>query len=264
MELAYASVLSPKLYNPTFCQEGPRYWSFQRSVSKNLRNHIIYTSLRLGAKRTLHTAISLHTLLAESYAATPHVTNLGCRARRARTVRTLDAALALQGVESANQADVLLHSLGHGVPERSVQRCVRRPFSRRTISRARAVLEFESGSRAVQLRERRDVRVESVRIVDVEAASVDLVQPETGVEVRERRDTGAYPTGRERIRSRLSGTVVGVVDHELVFVCVAEEDVGDNVRAVALDDLVEEVGWVWERVAAVPAREDVTCIAVIG
>lgn len=38
---------------------------------------------------------------------------------------------------------------------------------------------------------------------------------------------------------------------------VAEEDVGDDVRAVAVDDLVEEVGWVGHGVRAVPAGEDV-------
>ena len=51
--------------------------------------------------------------------------------------------------------------------------------------------------------------------------------------------------------------IVGVVDHLFVFVRVAEEDVGDDVRAVAFDDLVEEVGWVGEWVCAVPAAEDV-------
>ena len=38
---------------------------------------------------------------------------------------------------------------------------------------------------------------------------------------------------------------------------VPEKDVRDDVRSVAVDDLVEEVGGVLERVGAVPAGEDV-------
>jgi hypothetical protein len=38
---------------------------------------------------------------------------------------------------------------------------------------------------------------------------------------------------------------------------MAEEDVRNHVRAVAVDDLVEEIDTVGERVGAVPAGEDV-------
>jgi hypothetical protein len=38
------------------------------------------------------------------------------------------------------------------------------------------------------------------------------------------------------------------VDHELILVRVAEENIGDYVWAVAVDDLVEEINWVGERV----------------
>jgi hypothetical protein len=55
----------------------------------------------------------------------------------------------------------------------------------------------------------------------------------------------------------LNCAVEGVVDHELVFMGVAEEDIGDDVRGIASDDLVKIVGGVRERVGAVPAREDV-------
>jgi hypothetical protein len=55
----------------------------------------------------------------------------------------------------------------------------------------------------------------------------------------------------------LDCAVEGVVDHELVFVGVAKEDIGDDVRGIASDDLVEIVGGVRDRVGAIPAREDV-------
>ena len=38
---------------------------------------------------------------------------------------------------------------------------------------------------------------------------------------------------------------------------VAEEDIGDDVRGIAGDDLIEVVCGVGERVRAIPAREDV-------
>ena len=59
------------------------------------------------------------------------------------------------------------------------------------------------------------------------------------------------------MRRVLHRAVERVVDHELVFVRVAEEDVGDDVRRVARDDLVEVVGRVRDRVRPVPAREHV-------
>ena len=67
----------------------------------------------------------------------------------------------------------------------------------------------------------------------------------------------------------MDGAVVGVVDHELILVGVAEEDVGDDVWAVAVDDLVEEIGWIGNGVGPVPACEDVaqdphTLASVLG
>ena len=58
--------------------------------------------------------------------------------------------------------------------------------------------------------------------------------------------------------------VVGVVDHDLVFVSVAKEDVGDHVGAVAVDDLVKEIGWVGERVRPVPACDMDQCSVLMG
>lgn len=39
--------------------------------------------------------------------------------------------------------------------------------------------------------------------------------------------------------------------------CVSEEEVRDNVGAIAVDDLVEEIGGIREGVGAVPAGENV-------
>lgn len=86
---------------------------------------------------------------------------------------------------------------------------------------------------------------------------IDLVHTEPGVDVRERRDRGTNPAGREGMGGVSDRAVEGVVDHELVFVGVAEEYVGDDVRGIASNNLVEIVGGVGDRVRAVPAREDV-------
>jgi hypothetical protein len=73
--------------------------------------------------------------------------------------------------------------------------------------------------------ERRDVGNEGVGLVDVEVAGVDLVQSETTVQVRQRRLRG------------LDCAVVGEIDHELVLVRVAEEQVGDDVRRVPISTI---------------------------
>jgi len=102
-----------------------------------------------------------------------------------------------------------------------------------------------------------DVGVPCVGVVDVEAAGVNFVHPEPAIQIRQGRHARANPAWRECILACLLGTVVSVVDHNFVFVGVAEENIGDYVRGVAVDDLVEEVRGVGERVAAVPAGEDV-------
>lgn len=55
----------------------------------------------------------------------------------------------------------------------------------------------------------------------------------------------------------LDRPVEGVVDHELVFVRVAKEDAGNDMRRVAGDNLVEVIAGVGKRVRAVPAGQDV-------
>ena len=152
-----------------------------------------------------------------------------------------------------------LHRLGHLVPPGRVQRRGRRPAADHGVRVAGGVLKLVDGpgDGRVEFRERVHVRVEGVGVHDVEGARVDLVHAEARVEVRERRHRRPDPAGRERVRRVLHRAVERVVDHELVFMRVAEEDVGDDVGRVAGDDLVEIVGRVGDRVRPVPARQDV-------
>lgn len=152
-----------------------------------------------------------------------------------------------------------LHRLGHFVPVRRIQWSGGRPAADHRIRVTSRVFELEywPANRRVKLRERIHVREESVCFHDIEGIRVDLVHAEAGVDVRERRDRGANPAGRESMGEVLDRAVEGVVDHELVFVGVAEEDIGDDMRGIAGDDLIEVVGGVGERVGAVPASEDV-------
>lgn len=134
------------------------------------------------------------------------------------------------------------------MPERRIQRRVRRPPRRLPIHLPRAILELERRARRRQLGELRHVGVEGVGVVDVEGGGVDAVEAVAAVEVCEGRDGGPDPGGGEGGGGRLRGAVRGVEDGELVFVGVAEKDVCDDVRGVAVDDLVEEVGGIGEGV----------------
>jgi len=41
----------------------------------------------------------------------------------------------------------------------------------------------------------------------------------------------------------------------LILVSVTEKDVGNDMRAVAVDDLVEQVGRIWQRVSTIPSGQ---------
>lgn len=147
------------------------------------------------------------------------------------------------------------------MPKGSVKRGVARPPAGDggRIERARGVLEAErgTGEGGVERGEVAHVAEIGVRVVDVEVGRVDLVEAEGGVHVGQRGDAGADPGGCEGGGGVDGGCVVCVEEGEVVFVGVAEEDAGDDVRRVAVDDLVEEVAWVGEGVGAVPAAGDV-------
>jgi len=57
--------------------------------------------------------------------------------------------------------------------------------------------------------------------------------------------------------TRLLGAVGSVVDHDLVFVSMAEENVRDHMGRVAVDDLIEEICGVRKRIGTIPAGKHV-------
>ena len=200
----------------------------------------------------------LRTANPQRHTPTPHIADLRLRARRTRTIRAHHATLPLVRIMQAHQTGILLHRFRDKVPERRVQRRTVRP-AEGVVGGAGVVFVAPDGAGegGVEGREGGDVGVVGGGVVDVEVAGVDDVHAVAGVEVGERGDGRADPGGGEGRGRGLGGAVVGVVDHEFVFVRVAEEDVGDDVGRVAVDDLVEEVAGVGERVGAVPAGEDV-------
>ena len=141
------------------------------------------------------------------------------------------------------------------MPVRRIQRRVGRPRVR-DVRIARRVLEFVRRPAGVEAQRGKsaDVGVEGVGFVDVEAPRVDFVQPETGIQVRQRRHARPDPAGRQRRLRILHGAVVRVVNHLLVLVRVPKKDVRDDVRAVAIDSLVKQIRRVGEPVRAIPAR----------
>lgn len=53
-------------------------------------------------------------------------------------------------------------------------------------------------------------------------------------------------------------SLLGVVDHHLVFVSMTPEGISNDMWRVSVDDLVEVVGRVREWVASIPATKDMT------
>ena len=175
----------------------------------------------------------LRTTTPQRHTPTPHIANLRLRTFLTRTIRRPPTNLALIRIKQAHKRATRLHRLRHAVPERSVQRGRGRPSRRVAVRLPRGV--FQGKRRAplptttLQILERLHIGDEGPRVDDVEATRVDFVQAEAGVQVRQRRDRGPDPGGGVGVRDVRRGGVVGVVDQDLVFVRVAEEDVGDDV-----------------------------------
>ena len=187
----------------------------------------------------------------------PHIANLRLCTCLIGAIRRHHTTLAFKSIELGHQADVLLHGFGDRMPIRSIERSIIGPSD--LISFPGRVLDLVRGSRggSIEIRKAGDVGVPSVSVVDVEGAGIDLVHAEAAVQVRERCYAGADPAGCQGVGGGDVAGGVGVVDHELVLVRVAEEDVGDHVRRVSIDDLIEQIRRVWEWVGSVPACKDV-------
>ena len=122
-----------------------------------------------------------------------------------------------------------------------VQRRVCRPGRGRTVRVARRVFKFEHWTGFVERGEAGDVAKVCVGIVNVELTSVYFVEPVAAVKVGVRRDAGPDPVSGQRCIGALNSPVVCEVDHNLVFVGVAKENVRDDVGRVPINDLVEEI-----------------------
>lgn len=213
-----------------------------------------------SAEGALHATKALRAFSTQGHAAAPHVADFGFVAGCVGAVRAHHTGLALEGVVDLHQGAVVLHSFGDPVPEGGVERRMRGPVGGCTIGITSGVLVLpywavlldREGSKGG------DIRIESVGLVDIEAACVDLVQAVAGVEVSQRSHGGTNPSRGQGIGGILDGTVVGIVDHKLVLMRMAKEDVGNNVWAVTIDNLVKEVGRVRQRVAPIPAGKNVT------
>ncbi len=114
------------------------------------------------------------------------------------------------------------------MPVLSIQRTRCRPAD--IISVTSRILEFVDwafGS-TVKFGEAVDVGIPGVGFINFERASIDFVHAETAVEVGKGRDAGADPARGLSVGRSASGAVIGVIDHNLVFMGVTEEDVGNN------------------------------------
>ena len=160
---------------------------------------------------------------------TPHITNLGRRTRSIRTVRAPNRTLALKRIESLHKGPILLHCNSDGMPERSIQRRILGPTDGISITGRVFELVGRSALARVEGGEGIDVCVPGIGVVDVEGSGVDFVEAEAAVEVCERRDARADPTGCQRVCGGLHSAILGVINHDFVFVGVAEEDARNDV-----------------------------------
>ena len=143
------------------------------------------------------------------------------------------------------------------MPEGRVQWCIRRPVRGGAVCVARAVLVLKGWASRGQRWEFRYVGVEGVSIVDAEVASVDFVQAVSAIEIRKRRNARCDPSGVQHCGFADAGGIIGIVQEEEIFVGVAKEDIGDDMRRVSLNDLVEEISRIWNRVRSIPTAEHV-------
>ena len=130
------------------------------------------------------------------------------------------------------------------MPVLCIQRATIRPAN--VVGLTSRVLELIDGAfgGAVKGREGRDIGIPGVGFVDFEGVGVDFVHAEAAVQVRERCHGGADPAYGLGVGGYALRAVLGVIDHDLVFVGVTEEDVGNHVGGITIYDLVEEVSGV--------------------
>lgn len=133
------------------------------------------------------------------------------------------------------------HSLGDLVPVSSIQGSVHWPTN--GVSLTGRIFELEGWATLCRVKgcERADIGIVCVRIINVEIAGVHHVHTIPRIQVGQRGDARANPACGKSVRSVLDGTVVSIVYHELIFMSVAEEDVGNHVWRVTVDNLIKEI-----------------------
>lgn len=181
------------------------------------------------------------TLSSERDAATSHIANPGLGTCGVRAVGTHDAHLALVGILEGDERVVGGHGLGDLVPVSRIHGSVGGPSDRIRVASRVLKLPYRAGGGCVNSGEGTDIGVVRVCVVNGEIARVHLVHAVARVEIGERSNTGSDPSNVQRMSSILGSTVVGIVDHKLIFVGVSEEDTGNNVGGVSIDDLIEEI-----------------------
>lgn len=200
--------------------------------------------------------LPLRAVISQPTATAPHIADLSLLARGDGAVGAFHAHLALVRIVQTDETQVLLHSLGDTVPESGVERCIFVPPGARTVGVASGIFKAVGRTTVVKAGVVRDIAVESVCLVDVEVARVDLVKAEAAVHVGHGCHAGHDPAASQRSIGVLDTAVVGIVHHELVLVIVAPECIGNHMRRVPVHDLVEQVGRVGQWVVSVPAAEN--------
>ncbi len=114
------------------------------------------------------------------------------------------------------------------------------------------VLKDRTMSGGGELREGRYFGVELVIVVDFVRRCVDVHDTQCRVDVVSGSNRGGHERDCFGRLSCFGGGIVGVKDVELVLVRVSKEDMRNDVGCETVNDLVEQVGRVVERVTSIP------------
>lgn len=129
------------------------------------------------------------------------------------------------------------HLLSHHVPISRVERCSCWPAG--VVGGSGRVFEFVGGTRGGKVGERVDVGIEGKSVVDIEGTRVDFIHAKATVQVGKWSDAGANPARNLGMGSVLDSRVIGVIDHHLILVGMAVEDIGYYMWGISVHDLVE-------------------------
>lgn len=127
------------------------------------------------------------------------------------------------------------------MPIGGIERCISGPSDRICLSGRILVFEDWSGLASIDRAKGTDIGIEGMSLVYIEVTSINFIHAIARIEICQWCDARTDPTNSLCVGSVEGSTVVGIVDHKLIFVGMAKEYSSNNVRGISIDDLVEKI-----------------------